>query len=120
MNLILPKGFALAAAIIIVVTSPASGEEKRSPFDEPPRPVSAYNYEAARDHCVITGLIITRTESKVILKTRDQETGSVYSVKDRIRILHNSVSHEFILERIKPKSIVLRGKNAEAYEVEAR
>lgn len=120
MNRILAKGLFLAAAAMMMAASPGLGAEKRSPFDEPARPVTAYDYEAAKDHCVITGLIITKTEGKVILKTNDQETGSVYSVKDRIRILYNGVPHEFTLERIKAKSIVLKGKNAETYEVEAR
>lgn len=120
MNSIPAKIFLLAVATMLMAASPGLGAEKRSPFDEPARPVTAYDYEAAKDYCMITGLIITKTEGKVILKIEGQETGSVYSVKDRIRILYNGVPHEFTLERIKAKSIVLRGKGAETYEVEAR
>ncbi len=91
----------------------------RSPFEEPLAPETLYNYKIASHRIMITGLITTDTDGKVIIQTSPEGTASVFSVGSRIVVPFNGVDHEYRIKTIKTRSLILRALNGKTYEVEA-
>lgn len=128
----------LVLILLMSVQSGISYSAERSPFEEPVNARDMHDYRKAQKKCRIIGIITTEKDGKVILHTPGTPGGgsasgeapalnevttkgaSVYSVNDRIRIKSNGILHEFTLNKIKNKGIVLKGKNGRSYEVEAR
>lgn len=105
---------------LMLLLSGVSYSADRSPFNESVKIQNMYDYSKAKKKCIITGIITTEKEGKAILKLNDRGTASVYSKNDRIPLERNGVVHEFILYKIKNKSILLKGRNNKIYEVEVR
>ncbi len=128
------KKIILVLILLMTVQSGISYSAERSPFEEPVNARDMHDYKKAQKQCRIIGIITTEKDGKVILHTTGgsdngatpalngvtTQGASVYSVNDRIRIKSNGILHEFTLNKIKNKGIVLKGKNGRSYEVEAR
>lgn len=92
----------------------------RNPFEEPETPETLYDYKRASRRVVITGLITTDQDAKAIVATEPEAPASVYSLDSRILVSFNGVDHEFRIQKIKTRSLVLRALNGTTYEVEVK
>jgi len=106
--------------LLVLVVDLKSGLA-RDPFFDPDPPIEAYDFTAAAEEVQLRGLLLTEDDkfrAIVYISTRGEYL--VLSPMDRFSVTVDDLRHEFRLQGIGGRRLVLQGKDGYKYDIGVR
>ncbi len=95
-------------------TAPASARE---PFFSPMPPLEAYDFPKAAEEIKLRGLLLTEDSFRAVVYLRPSRVYRVLRPLDRLEVMVDGLRHEFRVEGMGERRLVLRGEDDYWYEI---
>ncbi len=89
----------------------------REPFFSPAPPLEAFDFPKAAEEIKLRGLLITEDDFRVVVYLRSLQVYRVLRPLDRLEVMVDGLRHEFLVEGLGRRLLVLRGQDGYRYEI---
>lgn len=101
----------------LVVCCLAGQGAAREPFFSPLPPLEAYDFPKAADDIKLRGLLITEDSFRAVVYVQSLRGYRVLRPLDRLEVIVDGLRHEFRVEGMGARRLVLRGQDDYRYEI---
>ncbi len=91
--------------------------QAREPFFSPSPPLEAYDFPKAADEVKLRGLLLTDDSFRAVVYIRSLRGYRVLKPLDRLEVMVDGLRHEFRVEGMGERRLVLRGQDDYWYEI---
>lgn len=89
----------------------------REPFFKPVPPMEVYDFPRALEEIKLRGLLLTNDYSRAVVYVRSTRSFRVLKPRDRLEVILDGLRHEFRVERMGGRRLLLRGADDVWYEL---
>ncbi|SMP76745.1 hypothetical protein SAMN06295888_12514 [Desulfonatronum zhilinae] len=89
----------------------------REPFFSPTPPMEAYDFPKAADDIKLRGLLLTEDTFRAVVYIQSLRGYRVLRPMDRLEVIVDGLRHEFRVEGMGERRLVLRGQDDYWYEI---
>jgi len=102
--------------LALLVWCPAAGEA-REPFFSPAPPMEAYDFAGAAQAIKLRGLLRTDQDSRAVVYLQPLRVYQVVRPRDLLEVTLDGLRHEFRVEAMAGRRLILRGMDGQRYEI---
>jgi hypothetical protein len=95
----------------------AGAQEVREPFFKPTPPLEAFDFPRAVEEVKLRGMLISEDTYRAVVYVQPLKGYRVLRPLDRFEVIMDGLRHEFQVEGMGGRRLVLRGQDGYLYEV---
>lgn len=106
---------------IVLFLAGAGPGQARDPFFDPRPPIDAYDFARAAEEVQLRGLVVMENDRfRALVYVRPRGEYLVLSSMDRFSVTVDDLRHEFRIQGIGGRRMVLKGEDGEHYNIGVR
>ncbi len=108
--------FAITGCFWLLQVFGAADVSAREPFFMPAPPMEAYDFPKAAEEIKLRGLLLTADVSRAVVYDKSSRSFRVLKPRDRLEVTLEGLRHEFRVEGMGGRRLLLRGMDGYLYE----